>query len=117
MLRPKGRAKPYHCPAAANKPVDEEGRQQRASTKRESQSLCTDGVTAEASSFRNWFDNRTPEMSLNGLDDAKVKEAHEAAVAEAGGWYVTALSVWCLRDLRLLPLALVSNVCFVSKVC
>lgn len=56
-------------------------------------------------------------MSLNGLDDAKVKEAHEAAVAEAGGWYVTALSVWCLRDLRLLPLALVSNVCFVSKVC
>lgn len=27
-------------------------------------------------------------MSLNGLDDAQVKEAHEAAVAEAGGWYV-----------------------------
>lgn len=27
-------------------------------------------------------------MSLNGLDEAKVKEAHEAAVAEAGGWYV-----------------------------
>jgi hypothetical protein len=27
------------------------------------------------------------EMSLNGLDDPKVKEAHEAAVAEAGGWY------------------------------
>lgn len=27
-------------------------------------------------------------MSLNGLDDAKVKEAHEGAVAEAGGWYV-----------------------------
>lgn len=27
-------------------------------------------------------------MSLNGLEDAKVKEAHEAAVAEAGGWYV-----------------------------
>jgi hypothetical protein len=29
-------------------------------------------------------------MSLNGLDDARVKEAHEAAVAEAGGWYVSA---------------------------
>jgi len=28
-------------------------------------------------------------MSLNGLDAASVKEAHEAAVAEAGGWYVT----------------------------
>jgi len=27
-------------------------------------------------------------MSLNGLDDARVKEAHEAAVAEPGGWYV-----------------------------
>lgn len=27
-------------------------------------------------------------MSLNGLDNAQVKEAHEAAVAEAGGWYV-----------------------------
>lgn len=27
-------------------------------------------------------------MSLNGLDDVKVKEAHDAAVAEAGGWYV-----------------------------
>ena len=26
-------------------------------------------------------------MSLNGLDDAKVKEAHDAAVAEPGGWY------------------------------
>ncbi|KAI1406647.1 hypothetical protein F4819DRAFT_439849 [Hypoxylon fuscum] len=26
-------------------------------------------------------------MSLNGLDDAKVKEAHEFAVAEPGGWY------------------------------
>ncbi|KAK3302314.1 uncharacterized protein B0T15DRAFT_300810 [Chaetomium strumarium] len=25
-------------------------------------------------------------MSLNGLDDARVKEAHEAAVAEPGGW-------------------------------
>jgi len=25
-------------------------------------------------------------MSLNGLDDVKVKEAHEAAVAEPGGW-------------------------------
>lgn len=30
-------------------------------------------------------------MSLNGLDDVKVKEAHEAAVAEAGGWYVNPL--------------------------
>jgi len=27
-------------------------------------------------------------MSLNGLDDPKVKEAHEAAAAEPGGWYV-----------------------------
>ncbi|KAK1827938.1 hypothetical protein QBC39DRAFT_163954 [Podospora conica] len=27
-------------------------------------------------------------MSLNGLDDAKVKEAHDAAVAEAGGWFL-----------------------------
>lgn len=27
-------------------------------------------------------------MSLNGLDDPKIKEAHEAAVADAGGWYV-----------------------------
>ncbi|KAI5864552.1 hypothetical protein GGS23DRAFT_595275 [Durotheca rogersii] len=27
-------------------------------------------------------------MSLNGLDDAKVKEAHEAAVAEPGGWFL-----------------------------
>lgn len=27
-------------------------------------------------------------MSLNGLDNAQVKEAHDAAVAEAGGWYV-----------------------------
>jgi hypothetical protein len=27
-------------------------------------------------------------MSLNGLDDPKVQEAHEAAVAEPGGWYV-----------------------------
>jgi hypothetical protein len=26
------------------------------------------------------------EMSLSGLDDVKVKEAHEAAVAEPGGW-------------------------------
>jgi len=25
-------------------------------------------------------------MSLNGLDDAKIKEAHDAAVAEPGGW-------------------------------
>ncbi|KAI1267192.1 hypothetical protein F5Y18DRAFT_425034 [Xylariaceae sp. FL1019] len=27
-------------------------------------------------------------MSLNGLDDAKVKEAHDAAIAEAGGWFL-----------------------------
>lgn len=27
-------------------------------------------------------------MSLNGLDDPKLKEAHDAAVADAGGWYV-----------------------------
>ena len=27
-------------------------------------------------------------MSLNGLDHPTVKEAHEAAVAEPGGWYV-----------------------------
>ena len=26
-------------------------------------------------------------MSLSGLDDAKVKEAYDAAVAEPGGWY------------------------------
>ncbi|KAF7957632.1 hypothetical protein EAE96_003206 [Botrytis aclada] len=27
-------------------------------------------------------------MSLNGLDDAKVKEAYDAAVAEPGGWFL-----------------------------
>ncbi|KAK1751887.1 hypothetical protein QBC47DRAFT_78574 [Echria macrotheca] len=27
-------------------------------------------------------------MSLNGLDDVKVKEAHDAAVAEPGGWFL-----------------------------
>ncbi|SPO03040.1 uncharacterized protein DNG_05721 [Cephalotrichum gorgonifer] len=27
-------------------------------------------------------------MSLNGLDDIKVKEAHTAAVAEPGGWFI-----------------------------
>ncbi|KAM3071887.1 hypothetical protein ACMFMG_009737 [Clarireedia jacksonii] len=27
-------------------------------------------------------------MSLNGLDDAKVKEAHDAAIAEPGGWFL-----------------------------
>ncbi|KAG7290754.1 hypothetical protein NEMBOFW57_000757 [Staphylotrichum longicolle] len=27
-------------------------------------------------------------MSLNGLDDARVKEAHETAVAEPGGWFL-----------------------------
>jgi len=26
-------------------------------------------------------------MSLNGLDDAKVTEAYQGALAEAGGWY------------------------------
>lgn len=26
-------------------------------------------------------------MSLNGLDDPKIVEAHEAGVAEPGGWY------------------------------
>lgn len=26
-------------------------------------------------------------MSLNGLDDPKVQEAHGAAAAEPGGWY------------------------------
>lgn len=31
-------------------------------------------------------------MSLNGLDDVKVKEAHEAAVAEPGRWYVLSLT-------------------------
>lgn len=32
-------------------------------------------------------------MSLNGLDDPKVKEAHDAAVAEAGGWYALRISL------------------------
>ncbi|XMA15359.1 hypothetical protein WAI453_008150 [Rhynchosporium graminicola] len=27
-------------------------------------------------------------MSLNGLDDLKIKEAHDAAVAELGGWFL-----------------------------
>ncbi|PVH79193.1 hypothetical protein DL98DRAFT_230156 [Cadophora sp. DSE1049] len=27
-------------------------------------------------------------MSLNGLDDLKIKEAHDAAVAEPGGWFL-----------------------------
>ena len=27
-------------------------------------------------------------MSLNGLDEARVAEAHQAALAEAGGWSV-----------------------------
>ncbi|KAK4230861.1 hypothetical protein QBC38DRAFT_507170 [Podospora fimiseda] len=27
-------------------------------------------------------------MSLNGLDDVRVKEAHDAAIAEAGGWFL-----------------------------
>lgn len=27
-------------------------------------------------------------MSLNGLDEAAVAEAHQAALADAGGWYV-----------------------------
>ena len=32
------------------------------------------------------FEQHRREMSLNGLDDVKVKEAHDAAVAEPGGW-------------------------------
>jgi hypothetical protein len=32
-------------------------------------------------------------MSLNGLDEAKVKEAYDCAVAELGGWYVNLLVV------------------------
>jgi hypothetical protein len=28
-------------------------------------------------------------MSLNGLEEAKVAEAHQAALAEAGGWSVS----------------------------
>lgn len=45
-------------------------------------------------------------MSLNGLEDAKVKEAHEAAVAEAGGWYVqmTPRTVTSGRARRFFPL-------------
>ncbi|RDL39416.1 Uncharacterized protein BP5553_03756 [Venustampulla echinocandica] len=34
-------------------------------------------------------------MSLNGLDDVKLKEAHDAAVAEPGGWF---LLKYILRD-------------------
>ena len=30
-------------------------------------------------------------MSLTGLDAAKVKEAHQAAIAESSGWYVDLL--------------------------
>lgn len=36
-------------------------------------------------------------MSLNGLDDPKIQEAHEAAVAEPGGWYVKTIGI---RELR-----------------
>ena len=32
-------------------------------------------------------------MSLNGLDDKPVKEAHQNALAEAGGWYVSTLAI------------------------
>lgn len=39
-------------------------------------------------------------MSLNGLDDPKVADAHEAAAGEPGGWYGYALS---LLTLWLLP--------------
>lgn len=40
-------------------------------------------------------------MSLNGLDDAKVKEAYDAAVAEPGGWYASLQHlVLCLIALR-----------------
>lgn len=38
-------------------------------------------------------------MSLNGLDDPKVKEAHETAVAEPGGWY----ALFALFDLGTAP--------------
>lgn len=41
-------------------------------------------------------------MSLNGLDNAQVKEAHEAAVAEAGGWYVCLVFVPHIRVRRVL---------------
>lgn len=38
-------------------------------------------------------------MSLNGLDGAAVAEAHQAAQADAGGWYVTiVLSPGLLRN-------------------
>lgn len=32
-------------------------------------------------------------MSLNGLDDTKLKEAYETAIAEAGRWYEQSLSL------------------------
>lgn len=34
-------------------------------------------------------------MSLNGLDGAAVAGAHQAALAEAGGWYVLSCLVGC----------------------
>ncbi|KLP13681.1 uncharacterized protein LW94_1723 [Fusarium fujikuroi] len=39
-------------------------------------------------------------MSLNGLDDPKVQEAHEAAVAEPGGWFLLNAQQcrWIRRD-------------------
>jgi hypothetical protein len=43
------------------------------------------------------------DMSLNGLDDANIKEAHEFAVSEAGGWYGQFL---CGSDLQCAPVLL-----------
>lgn len=39
-------------------------------------------------------------MSLNGLDDAKVKEAHDAALAEPGRWYVLLLTPCGRTEMR-----------------
>ena len=36
-------------------------------------------------------------MSLNGLEDPKLKEAYETAVAEAGRWYEQSLPPLYLR--------------------
>jgi hypothetical protein len=37
-------------------------------------------------------------MSLNGLDNAAVAEAYQAAQTDAGGWYVYALLHAVLRN-------------------
>lgn len=37
-------------------------------------------------------------MSLNGLDSPDVLEAHQAAIAEAGGWYVEIPRVGEMHD-------------------